>query len=305
MESHIFIVTGKGGTGKTVSSITLAMTAARQGLDTLLVTLDKDSHIFELLDIDTADTDASTDVTTNLKIRLLTPEDALIRYLVEHGMGKTSKKLLSTNTVHLIANAIPGIQEILVLGRLKQLERDRVADVIIVDGPATGHAITLLTSPTGLRSTTQGGALRKQAEDVEEMLADHSRCQIIFVCIPEETPINETVEAAYLIEDKTNVALAPMIINQVYTKIEGIATDPKTAAKDVGIDNLDLKSVKILSSAAEFRAARIANQEDLLERLHKELTLPKIYLPLILAADFTETMIEELATILEKQITTL
>ncbi len=302
LESHIFIVTGKGGTGKTVSSMALAMTAAKHGLNTLLVTLDRDSHIFELLNIEMSETEAPVKVQDNLSVRLITPEDALLRYLAEHGMGKTSKRLLSTNTVHVISNAIPGIQEILVLGRLKQLERDGAADVIIVDGPATGHAITLLTSPAGLTFAARGGALKKQAEDVAEMLTDHKRCQVIFVCIPEETPINETVDAAFLMEDKTNVALAPMIINQVYTSVQGIATDPKAAAEEVGVADPDQQCLDILKAAAEFRLGRIEFQRELLSRLHKELALPKIYLPLILAGDFTETMISALAEILEKQI---
>jgi anion-transporting ArsA/GET3 family ATPase len=305
LESHIFIVTGKGGTGKTVSSIALAMTAAGQGLNTLLVTLDEDSHIFELLNVEISNTEASVRIEENLSVRLITPEDALIRYLVEHGMGKVSKRLLSTNTVHVISNAIPGIEEILVLGRLKQLEKDKIADVIIVDGPATGHAITLLTSPKGLAFVARGGALRKQADDVEEMLSDHKRCQVVFVCIPEETPINETVDAAYLIEDKTNVALAPMIINQVYTSIKGIDTDPKAAAEKAGLESQDQNCLQILKDASEFRRNRIEFQRDLLERLQQELALPKIYLPLILAGDFTENMIFVMAEILEQQISTM
>jgi len=304
-QSHIFIITGKGGTGKTVSSVALAMLAAEYGLNTLLVTFEADSHIFELLDVKIQSDNGSPEIGENLHVRLITAEDALLTYLLEHGMGKISKRLLSTNTVDVIANAIPGIQEILILGRLKQLERDRVADVIIVDAPATGHAITLLTSPTGLTFAARGGSLRKQADEVSEMLKDNKRCQVLLVTIPEETPINEAIDAAYLIEDKTDVTLGPIIVNQIYNRLTGLETDAADAAQQAGMQNVDPEIIDILNRAGRFRLSRLEAQKELLDKLDGEIALPKIYLPLILEKDFTKHSIVSLSKDLERQITKL
>ena len=88
----------------------------------------------------------------------------------------------------MVSTAIPGIRDVLVLGKVKQLERDGVADLILVDAPATGHAITFLTSASGHGHAARGGPLRTQAQDVVELLSDPARCRVILVTLPEELP---------------------------------------------------------------------------------------------------------------------
>ena len=55
--------------------------------------------------------------------RRITPDDALLEYLADHGMKRFSKRLVSTGALDVVATAIPGIRDILVLGKVKQLER--------------------------------------------------------------------------------------------------------------------------------------------------------------------------------------
>ena len=85
----------------------------------------------------------------------------------------------------------------------------RAADLIIVDAPATGHAITFLTSASGLVDAARGGPLRTQAQEVVELLSDPTRCRVVLVTLPEELPVSETVESAYTLEDKAGRAARP------------------------------------------------------------------------------------------------
>ena len=152
-----------------------------------------------------------------VRARRITPDDALVEYLEDHGLRRVSKRLVSSGVVDVVSTAIPGIRDVLVLGKIKQLEREEVADLIVVDAPATGHAITFLTSASGLVSAARGGPLRSQANDVVELLADPSRCRVILVTLPEDMPVSETIESAFTLEDKAGVQLGPVIVN---------ATDP-------------------------------------------------------------------------------
>jgi len=140
-----------------------------------------------------------------------------VEYLEDHGLRRVSKRLVSSGVVDVVSTAIPGIRDVLVLGKIKQLERDGVADLIVVDAPATGHAITFLTSASGLVNAARGGPLRSQASDVVELLADPARCRVMLVTLPEDMPVSETIESAYTLEDKAGVQLGPVIVN---------ATDP-------------------------------------------------------------------------------
>ncbi len=102
----------------------------------------------------------------------------------------------------MVATAAPGISDILVLGKVKQLERTEAADLILLDAPAAGHAISFLRSAHGLLDAVRVGPVNAQAADVLELLTDPTRCRVMLVTLPEETPVNELVETAYSLEDE-------------------------------------------------------------------------------------------------------
>ena len=57
------------------------------------------------------------------------------------------------------------------------------------------------------------GPIRKQAADVVELLADPTRCQVMLVTLPEETPVSEVIDTAFAIEDRAGVTLGPVVVN--------------------------------------------------------------------------------------------
>ena len=116
----------------------------------------------------------------------------------------------------MVATAIPGVRDILVLGKIVQLERAHTADLIVVDGPAAGHATTFLTSAHGLLDSSRAGPIHAQAADVVGFLSDPARCQVVLVTLAEETPVNETVETAFTLEDRVGTHLGPVIVNCLY-----------------------------------------------------------------------------------------
>ncbi|NDC26668.1 MAG: hypothetical protein EBZ54_02510, partial [Actinobacteria bacterium] len=129
--SRTIIVAGKGGVGKTTVSAALACAAARRGLRVLFVELDGKPIPTEL-------TSGDGHITT----MSLTAGDALVDYLEHHGLGRLAKRFASTGILDVIAAAAPGLDDLLVLGRIKALDRASDHDLIVVDGPAAGHALT-------------------------------------------------------------------------------------------------------------------------------------------------------------------
>src|SRR5437868_4853294 len=157
-----------------------------------------------------------------IRARTLTPDDALLEYLVDHGLRRVSKRLVRSGALDVVATAAPGIRDILVLGKVKQLERAGAADLIVLDAPAAGHAITFLMSSRGLLDAVRVGPVRAQAEDVLELLTDRRRCQVVLVTLPEETPVNELVETAFALEDRVGVSLGPVVVNGIYPELDGL-----------------------------------------------------------------------------------
>src|SRR5262249_56701071 len=97
--------------------------------------------------------------------RTLTPDEALVEYLEDHGMRRIGRRLASSGALEVVATAVPGMKDILVLGKVKQLEQHRAADLLLIDAPAAGHAVSFLLSARGLPDAVRVRPIRKPAAD--------------------------------------------------------------------------------------------------------------------------------------------
>jgi anion-transporting ArsA/GET3 family ATPase len=181
----------------------------------------------------------------------------------------------------IVATAAPGIDDILVLGRVKALARDEDVDLVVLDAPAAGHAVTFLQSARGLVDAVSGGPIHTQASEVLEMLGDPARCQVVLVTLPEETPVNELVDTAFALEDRVGVSLGPIVVNGSYADHQGLDADLDSLA---GAAELGPDDLAALRSAAAFRLERVATQAEETTRLAAALPLAQIVLPYVFAA---------------------
>ena len=304
-QSHVLIVAGKGGVGKTTMAAALARMASQTGRSVLIVELEGKSGItgaFGLdqdLGYDEVELQPARAQEGALRARRITPDDALVEYLEDHGLRRVSKRLVSSGVVDVVSTAIPGIRDVLVLGKIKQLEREKVADLIVVDAPATGHAITFLTSASGLVNAARGGPLRTQASDVVEFLADPSRCRVMLVTLPEEMPVSETVESAFTLEDKAGVQLGPVIVNATDPEPVGLEHSAREAAAGLALDPV---LVVALEEARRFRLQRHALSASQIDRLARDLPLPQLLVPRLETEGIGLAETDRLATALARAI---
>ena len=237
--SRVVIVAGKGGVGKTTVTAALAVTAARAGRSVLIVEVEGKSGLPAMFG---ARARIRGDRSRpGVRARFLTPDAALIDYLVTHGMKRISKRLASSGALDVVATAVPGMKDILVLGKVKSIEESRSADLVIVDAPAAGHAVTFLLSARGLLDAVRVGPIRKQAQDVVSLISDPARCQVMLVTLAEETPVSEVVDTAFAIEDRAGVALGPVVVNGCFTPLPvAVSTDAAAILDDAGVRPLRL-----------------------------------------------------------------
>ncbi|MFI5044389.1 MAG: ArsA family ATPase, partial [Acidimicrobiales bacterium] len=219
--SGVIIVAGKGGVGKTAVTAALAVGASSVGLRTLVIEVEGKAGMAAMFQSGGLSYDDQVLVHAaaqhaGVTARTITPDDALLDYLADRGLKRISNRLVSTGLLDLVSTAIPGIRDILVLGKVKQIERSGEFDLVLLDAPAAGHAISFLKSASGLVDAVKVGPINTQAADVLELLTDPSRCRVMLVTVPEETPVNELVETAYSLEDQVGVALGPVVVNGVY-----------------------------------------------------------------------------------------
>jgi len=321
--SRVAIVAGKGGVGKTTVSAALARAAALSGLATLIVEVEGKSGLAAMFGKEPlaydeivlsgggGGADGGNDPrAAEVKARTLTPDDALLEYLQDHGMSRLSKRLMSSGALDVVSTAVPGIKDILVLGKVKQIERAASSgapgapDFVVLDAPAAGHAIRFLQSARGLVDAVKVGPINTQASEVLELLTDPARCQVLLVTLAEETPVNELVETAFSLEDKVGVSLGPVVVNGLYPEVDGLDVDPAAAAEAAGT-GLRKGEAEDLAAAARFRRDRMALQREQLARLADQLPLPQLRLPYLFNADLGPADIDGLAAVLLEGIEAL
>ena len=305
--SHVVIVAGKGGVGKTTVTAAMAVAAARAGSSVLIVEIEGKSGLATMFGVEALSYD-ELDLGSGISARFLTPDAALVDYLVSHGMKRISKRLIASGALEVVSTAVPGMKDILVLGKVKSLDEMRAADLIIVDAPAAGHAVSFLLSPRGLLDAVRVGPINKQASDVVQLLSDPERCQVMLVTLPEETPVSEVIETAFAIEDRAGVALGPVIVNQCFEPLpEGMTTSVEDVLADAEACGrfVSAREANDLAQAAAFRAERHAVQHEQIARLGERLPLPKIQLPFLFTPNIGRPQVDVLASALTRGIEAL
>jgi Mrp family chromosome partitioning ATPase len=246
---RVLIVAGKGGVGKSAVSGALALLSAQSGLRTLLVTLDAETIEVPAHDL--------------LERIVVTPGRALTDYLSSKGMGLLSRQLARSGIVELVATTAPGLDDLLVLGRIKAFEKELRADVIIVDGPAAGHASDLVRAPLQLKKAISSGPIGQQADEVITMLSDGSRCKVMMVTTPAFTPVTETSEVANSMVETIGVVLAPTVVNKCDAHVAPVTS---------------LIADTVLANAYAYALQRYKSQEDAIALLSSLRTEPQLHL---------------------------
>lgn len=302
--SRVLIVAGKGGVGKTVSAATIATAASRAGRSVLLVEIAGRSATAPMFGVEPQgyeevvaihEADGDDGPIGRVGLRSITPDGALVEWLSTHGFNRIVNRFAASGLLEVVATATPGIKDLLVLGRIKALEQEGVADLIVVDAPAAGHAVGFLRSPVGVRDAARTGTLHRQAVEVLELIGDPERCRVMLVTIPEETPVNEVVETSFAIEDEAGVKLGPVIVNGVLPTLTGLDADLTPLGRT------DAEQAA-LATAATFRRRRTALQDAQFARLDDRLPLEQLRLPQLFGTVMGPSEIDELATRLLAEI---
>mgnify|MGYP006269259389 FL=1 len=212
---RLLFVTGKGGVGKTTIAAGLARALADEGKSVLLVALDKRSEVGEAFGVSNLSFEPTL-IDERLSVMVLDTEAALQEYLkLNLRIPIVAKLGLLANALDFVANAAPGVREILTIGKLCYEVREKHYDVIVADAPATGHIVGYLAAPQAINSFVRVGLIRNQTDWMVEILHDPDQTGVITVTTPEEMPILETQQLLSTLASETQVAVAAAVMNRM------------------------------------------------------------------------------------------
>jgi anion-transporting ArsA/GET3 family ATPase len=146
--------------------------------------------------------------------------------------------------------------------------------LIVVDSPATGHSLPLLTTARTLMEMMPVGPIGRMAEEVGGVLADPLRSATVIVTIPEEMAVNETLEIAAAFRRSGAITVGPVIVNAVWP--ERFTPDEARWLLGNGSDGSDP-----VIAAGRYHVEKRRRAEEHLARLRAELRVEPILLPFL------------------------
>lgn len=286
-DKRLIVVTGKGGVGKTTVSAALALRSARAGRRTLVCEVNTQERVTALLGKAPVGPEV-TAIDENLWSVDVRPQEAMREYaLMVLKFESIYSAVFENRLVRYFLRFIPSLQELVLLGKIlfhlkeKRPDGSWRFDQIIIDAPATGHAITFLSVPQVLLDTIPPGAMASEVTWMRDSLVDRESTAVVLVSLPEELPVNETLELHAALTGRVKMHPRLVVLNGFI--------DRRFAPQDVPPEVPD--SLREVARVHEVRADMSFAAAERLATLGVPLvTVPRLYLP-----EFGKAAIEDIA----------
>ena len=268
---RVLIVLGKGGVGKSTLSAAIAKLATVSGARALIMECDARAPLAATFGV--ASSFVPTAVAHNLSLMTLDGRAALEEYLRLVVPGRMLlKAVFASRLYQFFVQAAPGLRELMMLGKVfydAGLDGDKAParNVIVVDAPASGQAMSLLKMPTAARSTFGDSVVGKEASNISKMLRDRRNCAIVQVTTADSLSISETIETHAQLSS-IHLAPAAVLFNRIPPS-EFDADDISALANRRG-PHLRKKDLDHLAELAKSELNRAAEARKALAKIRKE-----------------------------------
>ena len=305
LEKRLIVVTGKGGVGKTTVAAALGLAAARSGRRTVVAEVSEQERLSGLFGR-RALGHREGKLADGLHGISIDPDKAKEEWLRYQLKSSALAGLLGGSRIfQYLTAAAPGVDELVTIGKvwdLAQLERrvggTRPYDLAIVDAPATGHGVALLRAPRTYAQIARVGPIAKQARGIHNFIADPATTAVLAVALPEEMPVNETIDLRASLQADMGMDIHTTVVNALLPdRFEG-----KEAKKLAALNGKVSDPVRSVVAAALSEHGRATEQREELKRLRTEGGAPVVTLPFLFEPDLGPAQVAELSERLEAEL---
>jgi anion-transporting ArsA/GET3 family ATPase len=239
LEHRLIVVTGKGGVGKTTVAAALGLLGASQGLRAIVVEVSGEDteqgagaagRLAALLGHGVGGNSIPLPHGEEVELRegalwglSIDRNRVLAEWLRALGGRVSARVLTSSSSFQYLIAAAPGAREMICMVKVWELAQGRRPgvsdgggeeyDLVILDAPATGHALAMLRSPRTFSTIARVGPIARQAAQVRELLEDPARTAYLAVAQATEMAITETLELRDGLRHELGCDLAAVLVN--------------------------------------------------------------------------------------------
>lgn len=302
-DKRLLFVTGKGGVGKTTVAIALGIAAARRGMRTIVAELSGQARAAAAFGVAAGAAGGAVpgrelELADGLFAISIDVPTAMEEYLHERA-GRIGDLLAASRAFHAFAEATPGMRELLAIGKVWELAQDRRRvpggrpyDLVVVDAPATGHALGTLRAPRTFAEIARIGPIASQGRQIAATLTDPAQTGVVAVALPEEMPVNETLTLQRRLREEQGLELARVVVNACLPERIG-PRQAQTVAQAVEQARTPLVAAALRAAASEHARAEL--QAEQRARLAAGLGLEPLVLPYLFGPELDRAALAGLA----------
>ena len=209
--NRLYIFTGKGGVGKTTLSKAFVRFLTERDHEVVYLSLSGQSLNDKIV---SSNSEAQKD---GIKEVYLDLEDCARGYIEKRLNSKLiASWIVKTPFFRALINMVPGFNYLIFLGKILEMGKENPRLIVVLDAPASGHALTMVESTTNFKQIFESGIIFDDATKMLNRLNDPEYTKIHVVSLPSPMSWQEAIELKSGLNERTPVGVQLIVNNAFY-----------------------------------------------------------------------------------------
>lgn len=227
---RLYIFTGKGGVGKTTLSKAFVRYLVEHDHEAIYLTFKNQA----LGENHSENIESGSNGIREVSLDL----EECARGYIEKKLGSRmiSSWIIKTPFFRALVNMVPGFNYLIYLGKILEMGKVNPRLIVVLDAPASGHALTMVESTTNFQQIFESGAIFEDTGKMLSRLNDPAYTKIHVVSLASQMSWQEAIELKKGLRARTPVNVDISINNCLYSIVEQNLSDLPTGLKEKALN---------------------------------------------------------------------